>query len=1239
MNRTIKAMVLALTGLAAFAGATRGGPATYDKDSKSFTFRYTFTTLASGGDNVGAVTKPTTEQEQNVRNLVSAVSQVLSQATEGRATVGRLDYVDDVKDADIVISLTGNPASAGVSQLSASDGKPGHILLYYQTLLPEIRQDVIFTVVHELGHYLFGLMDEYRPDLFPGGCPNGRPGPGCLMDNYLSGARGWMGRFCRATEHNKEAAQPQSCQEIVDKFFADRGVLDKDANAAGIGGGKQAVITAALGQVRAEATKRTNKRGASTSSSSLISGLASFARKTLTSLISDFNQDNPNKAIFTPDQIKQAVDLITKAGSVLPVGKPSGLKPEVFDMIVTEAQRLGQEFASKTPTSRQTAVRSGLNSFLKSLLTQNQFAPENFDANEQKLLVNQLAQKESRSDQDKALDQIMGVGNVSIQLEREIAQNIVTILDELDAPGTRKRLDFLVNIDKQLKLLSIPGRTSSGFGLRRSRFITPDPISTDFQYVLTQGGVFPYNDVRDRGFINFSRLISRERIELVRPRFGANAVSDRPLAVRIDRPLEPQSTTDFEVLRQQSNEDLGAFLSDVFNNLERNRLENITILVPPGGLPVELSQLLRVFKTKLRDNYDVRLDVVLTGAADIPDELRDLCVRSLGSVISLTDIDELGAIAQRLKNEQSSGCWVIIPQQSSLPSAAALVAENQAKTEAGRISDEIVKRTPAYTAMIKKATDSLSDAVSATPPLTEPARTQVDYANTNTKAFDGIIQQLRSSIDPKSIDLTKTDEDTHRKVAGVVLLIGTARDQLKRLEASLQLSAKRKDLLAQATTTTATTTPAPTTTTPTTTTKLSADQALLALATFSDEFIRPKSDKDPTSKLDDLKAYLRLYELWLVNALTATKDDRVPIYHRLDRSRLDSLLKAAQTAQASATGGAAVDKLLQAKKDTEVPLARFYVEKGGAIGDFNIELIVGLSRPLPKIWNTSTKMYESRVPALTLYSDNGQPVSTSDSDARIPTYDRSTSTETLLVYRVQDPTRIPEGWYTPVLGLDKDVLDLLKNPLVAAAGKDAAILNDLNFTFSVGSLRPNVRLTASLIQPENAQAKGVLYAKDKATIEVLLSAGSPVRFAQVVGYYQRIIKGNAEINTYVAKFSDDGTNGDRVKDDGIYTGEILLGDVQVDTELRVFVQADTTDGKARFIALDDPNRDDGNADTNGSSTGTSTGSSSSASKKDDATRTKTLAKAASDAQKATTAAEGEVFKFQRATSVHFLVKH
>ena len=71
------------------------------------------------------------------------------------------------------------------------------------------------------------------------------------------------------------------------------------------------------------------------------------------------------------------------------------------------------------------------------------------------------------------------------------------------------------------------------------------------------------------------------------------------------------------------------------------------------------------------------------------------------------------------------------------------------------------------------------------------------------------------------------------------------------------------------------------------------------------------------------------------------------------------------------------------------------------------------------------------------------------------------------------------------------------------------------------------------------------------------------------------------------------------------------------TEFRVFVQADTTDGQARYIGLDRPNADDGDI-----------------TKSDDPP----LDPAASlQVAEDTKAAEGQTIKFQRATSVHFAV--
>src|SRR5271157_539822 len=590
-----------------------GGPATYDKDTKSFRFRYTFTNAAGSPQELGAVVKPSTEEEAKVNELVSAVSQILFQATEGRAKIGRLDYVDNVKDADLVVSLSPRPASSGVSNLHTIEGNPGHIVLYYQTLLPYIRQDVVNTSVHELGHYVFGLADEYNYGNFPGGCPPDPSlnSPGCLMDNYLSSARNWMGRFCRDGEHNKTATQERSCQAIVDQFFKDHGDPDKDPTALAapnIGSGKETVLASTLGKVRAEIEKKTAASGGS--QGSVASGLVGFARKTLASLIKDFNQNNPSKVLLNSNQLSKAVDLIVKASTALPINKPLGLTDEVFDLIKAEAKRLGEESSAlKTPTARFSKVRSGLQAFVKTLLGENQFSAKNFDKNEQKDLVDRLAHAESRTPDEKALDQLASMSAVQLDYSQKMARWIVTILDEMNAPGTRSRLDELAVIENRLKAFAIPGRTAQGFGQRRSRFILPDPMDERFANVSTQGGVFPYNDIRNRGFLAFSRLINRERIELVTPRFN-NGVNAAPLEVRIDRPLEPRAENEPEIRRQQTNNDLLAFLNDTFNQLERNRLENIALLVPPGAVPDDLRSYLQVMKTKLREDYDVRLDIV-----------------------------------------------------------------------------------------------------------------------------------------------------------------------------------------------------------------------------------------------------------------------------------------------------------------------------------------------------------------------------------------------------------------------------------------------------------------------------------------------------------------------------------------------------------------------------------------------------------------------------------------------------
>ncbi len=103
-----------LLGLVPWCSKVAAGPARYDSETKSFKFTYTYAALTEGafGDAaIGAPQKATTEQDAMVRTIMLKVSDALSKATAGRIRIASLDLVPEVKRADVVISLTGQPAA------------------------------------------------------------------------------------------------------------------------------------------------------------------------------------------------------------------------------------------------------------------------------------------------------------------------------------------------------------------------------------------------------------------------------------------------------------------------------------------------------------------------------------------------------------------------------------------------------------------------------------------------------------------------------------------------------------------------------------------------------------------------------------------------------------------------------------------------------------------------------------------------------------------------------------------------------------------------------------------------------------------------------------------------------------------------------------------------------------------------------------------------------------------------
>ena len=222
------------------------------------------------------------------------------------------------------------------------------------------------------------------------------------------------------------------------------------------------------------------------------------------------------------------------------------------------------------------------------------------------------------------------------------------------------------------------------------------------------------------------------------------------------------------------------------------------LLIPPGGFPDEFRNCLQVVKTKLSKGSDVCLDIMLVGSTTIPPELRDLSVRSHGSVLTVTDIDEVGAIAQRLKNEQSFGAWVIVPQVSTIPQVDQAAVQpfggDQGAEALDALRTQIIVRSKIIDAMIAEANSilvPLSKQDNPDKPLSEAVKTQVNNARVNLQSFS----TLRQNLDGAEVDArAKTDdpkvskEEKHTANQNVLKLIALTRDSLKSLEGSINLA-------------------------------------------------------------------------------------------------------------------------------------------------------------------------------------------------------------------------------------------------------------------------------------------------------------------------------------------------------------------------------------------------------------------------------------------------------------------
>ena len=216
------------------------GPASYDGNTRSIQLTYTYANLPFYGmtpdqmRELGSIPQPTADQDRKVRQFMLMASAVIFDATRQKAAIKQFNYVDKIKDADVVISLTGDPRWAGWATPGAVEGRPGQIGLYYPVLENATTPDIALAIAHLVSHYLFQLPDEIGDDPSKAACPLRNPeGPGCLMDNFLSGGprKGFYGKYC-GTDHNPAAPlrtsllrghlSEESCQVWVDRFLEAR---------------------------------------------------------------------------------------------------------------------------------------------------------------------------------------------------------------------------------------------------------------------------------------------------------------------------------------------------------------------------------------------------------------------------------------------------------------------------------------------------------------------------------------------------------------------------------------------------------------------------------------------------------------------------------------------------------------------------------------------------------------------------------------------------------------------------------------------------------------------------------------------------------------------------------------------------------------------------------------------------------------------------------------------------------
>ncbi|MEJ7638528.1 MAG: hypothetical protein WKF75_11285, partial [Singulisphaera sp.] len=417
--------------------------------------------------------------------------------------------------------------------------------------------------------------------------------------------------------------QRNSCQALVDQFFAQRGnptpstedQTDKKF---------ENLADAALGKAKEEAQAKIQK-----SSSSLASVSSGLLRTVADRFLRD--QVKKNGLNVPAEQIRRALERIGKESSNVSFDRTGRFGEDL--VWPGPGRSLAQLFDKGSDTTRRSKI---LRELLQIAKTAVEVGGAPLTADERKF-VDQIARDASTMSPDEIRhEKLIAAAKLHIKFDQEIAVTTVEIADELGIPGTPDRLSVLRQLNDELKENALPGRTANRFGRRRTIIIAPDPLNPTYDLVFTQSGIVRYADIRKECIEEFTRLIDRTKI--LPTLIQGDEVSTSGLLTN-----SPQLRADGVQARDQQARfvNIQRILDLTVDQIRRNRIENLIIMVPPGGLPFDLGRTLESFRGELIGKTDLRLDIVLVGAVSIPDQLRDLAVRSGGSVLTATDKDEV----------------------------------------------------------------------------------------------------------------------------------------------------------------------------------------------------------------------------------------------------------------------------------------------------------------------------------------------------------------------------------------------------------------------------------------------------------------------------------------------------------------------------------------------------------------------------------------------------------------------